>query len=191
MALARLMVVGPLSKLARAAKRLEEGKDIAADLDIRRGTRSACCQHLPQHGSGDSSAREHINLRNEDMRLVLDNVGRGVHQHRLLGAIASERSRIVEDWFGPIEGTPLFWDYLRRFDPALGDYFEVAWTAVIDQVLPPDLCLEQLPRLVHKDGRTVRARLSADLHHGQHRWFPGRARQGDRDHHRRHRAAGA
>ena len=26
--------------------------------------------------------------------------------------------------------------------------------AVIEQVLPPDLCLDQLPRLVNKDGRT-------------------------------------
>ncbi len=97
---------------------------------------------------------EHINQRNQDMRLVLDNVGQGFINIGRSGAIATERSRIVEEWFGPIEGTPLFWDYLRRFDAALGDYFEVAWTAVIDQVLPPDLCLDQLPKLVHKDGRT-------------------------------------
>ena len=155
MGLARLMVVGPLSKLARAAKRVEDGKDIAADLDIRsRDEVGQLASAFRSMAAAIQVREERINQRNEDMRLVLDNVGQGFVNVDRAGAIASERSRIVEDWFGPIEGTPLFWDYLRRFDPALGDYFEVAWMAVMEQILPPDLCLDQLPRLVNKDGRT-------------------------------------
>jgi len=155
MALARLLVVGPLTKLARAAKRVEEGKDIAADLDIRGNDEvGQLASAFRSMASAIQVREEQINQRNEDMRLVLDNVGQGFLNIDRSGVIAPERSRIVEDWFGPIKGTPLFWDYLRRFDPALGDYFEVAWMAVIDQVLPPDLCLDQLPRLVNKDGRT-------------------------------------
>jgi len=155
MALARLLVVGPLTKLARAAKRVEEGKDIAADLDIRGNDEvGQLASAFRSMASAIQVREEQINQRNEDMRLVLDNVGQGFLNIDRSGVIAPERSRIVEDWFGPIKGTPLFWDYLRRFDPALGDYFEVAWMAVIDQVLPPDLCLDQLPRMVNKDGRT-------------------------------------
>jgi two-component system chemotaxis sensor kinase CheA len=154
MALARLLVVGPLTKLARAAKHVEDGKDVAADLDIRSDDEvGQLASAFRSMAAAIYVREEHINQRNEDMRLVLDNVGQGFVNIGRSGAIASERSRVVEDWFGPIDGTPLFWDYLRRFDPELGDYFEVAWTAVIDQVLPPDLCLDQLPRLVNKDGR--------------------------------------
>lgn len=155
MALARLLVVGPLAKLARAARRLEEGKDITADVDIRsRDEVGQLAGAFRSMAAAIHVREEHINQRNQDMRLVLDNVGQGFLNIGRSGAIAAERSRIVEEWFGAIEGTPLFWDYLRRFDAALGDYFEVAWAAVVDQVLPPDLCLEQLPKLVHKDGRT-------------------------------------
>jgi two-component system chemotaxis sensor kinase CheA len=155
MALARLMVVGPLTRLARAAKRLEDGKDIAADVDIRSDDEvGQLAGAFRSMAAAIHMREEQINRRNQDMRLVLDNVGQGFLNVDHSGAIAAERSRVVEDWFGHIEGTPLFWEYLRRFDPALGDYFEVAWAAVIDQVLPPDLCLDQLPKLVHKDGLT-------------------------------------
>ncbi len=155
MALARLLVVGPLTKLARAAKRVEEGQDVAADVDIRSDDEVGQLAGAFRSMAAAIRVREeHINQRNQDMRLVLDNVGQGFLNIDRSGAIAGERSRIVEDWFGPIEGTPPFWDYLRRFDPALGDYFEVAWSAIIDQVLPADLCLDQLPKLVNKDGRT-------------------------------------
>ena len=155
MALARLLVVGPLAKLARAARLLEEGKDIAADVDIRsRDEVGQLAGAFRSMAAAIHVREEHINQRNQDMRLVLDNVGQGFINIARSGAIATERSRIVEEWFGAIEGTPLFWEYLRRFDTALADYFEVAWTAVIDEILPPDLCLDQLPKLVHKDGRT-------------------------------------
>ena len=54
------------------------------------------------------------------MRLVLDNVGQGFLNLDRAGVIATERSRIVEDWFGPIDGTPTFWDYLRTLRPRAG-----------------------------------------------------------------------
>lgn len=155
MGLARLLVVGPLTKLARAARRLEKGENVTAEVDIRsRDEVGQLAGAFRSMAEAIHVREKHINQRNQDMRLVLDNVGQGFINIGRSGAVATERSRIVEEWFGPIEGTPLFWDYLRRFDTALGDYFEVAWTAVVDQVLPPDLCLDQLPKLVHKDGRT-------------------------------------
>ncbi len=155
LALARILVVGPLAKLARAAKRLEEGKDVDTDVDIRSDDEvGQLAGAFRSMASAIYVREERINQRNRDMQLVLDNVGQGFLSLDRAGVISTERSRVVQDWFGPIDGTPTFWDYLRTFDRALGDYFEVGWLAVIDEVLPADLCLDQLPKIAHKDGRT-------------------------------------
>ena len=99
---------------------------------------------------------ERINARNRDMRLVLDNVGQGFITLEFSGAMSEERSRIVDEWFGPVEGMPKLWDYLRPFDPTFADNFELGWSAVVDQFLPVELCLDQLPSTVKKDGRTLK-----------------------------------
>jgi signal transduction histidine kinase len=153
MAMARLVVVGPLAKLAGAARRLGEGR--AGDIDVRSNDEiGQLAGALRAMASAIQIREELIETRNHDMRLVLDNVGQGFISLDLAGTISTERSRIVDEWFGPIgDGTKL-WDCVRPFDVALAEYFEVAWSAVVDQYLPVDLCLGQLPKLVRKDDRT-------------------------------------
>ena len=153
MAMARLLVVGPLAKLAQAAKRLGEGRTV--DIEVRSDDEvGQLAGALRAMASAIRVREERIQARNQDMRLVLDHVGQGFVSLDITGTISEERSRIVDEWFGAIEGPTKFWDYLRRFDPALGDYFEVAWSAVVDQYLPVDLCLDQLPKLVRKGNST-------------------------------------
>ena len=153
MAMARLLVVGPLAKLVRAAKRLEEGR--GANIDVSSNDEvGQLATALRSMATAIKVREERIGMRNRDMRLVLDNAGQGFVTLGIDGAMSEERSRVVEEWFGPAEGSPKFWDYLRKVDPSLGDYFEVGWSALVDQFLPLDLCIDQLPRIVRKDGRT-------------------------------------
>jgi len=98
---------------------------------------------------------DRINARNNQMRLVLDNVGQGFISLNISGAVSEERSRVVDEWFGPMDGGPKFWDCLGRFDADVGAYFEVAWSAVVDRFLPLELALDQLPRTARKDGLTL------------------------------------
>jgi HAMP domain-containing protein/HPt (histidine-containing phosphotransfer) domain-containing protein len=153
MAMANLVVSRPLGKLVAAAKELEKGGrgDVhIATIDevgeLARAFRSMAT------AIGDRE--RHINLRNRDMRLVLDNVGQGFLSLDTEGTMAAERSRIVDEWFGPVEGTLKFWDYLRQVDASIADYFEVGWMAVRDDILPLSLCLDQLPRRVVYRDRT-------------------------------------
>ena len=155
MAMARLVVVGPLAKLVGAAKRLEEGRGVEIDVSSSDEV-GQLARALRTMAGAIQTREERINARNRDMRLVLDNVGQGFITIDLSGAMSEERSRIVDEWFGPVEGSPKLWDYLRPIDAAFGDNFEVGWSAVVDQFLPVDLCLDQLPSAVHKEGRTFK-----------------------------------
>ena len=153
MAMARLLVVGPLAKLVGAAKRVEQGRGV--DIDVQTNDEvGQLARAFRSMATAIQVREERINARNRDMRLVLDNVGQGFITLDPSGAISEERSRIVEEWFGPIPGSMKLWDYLHGVDATLGAYFEIGWSAVVDRYLPLDLCLDQLPKVVQKDGRT-------------------------------------
>ena len=155
MAMARLVVVGPLAKLVGAAKRVEEGRGV--EIDVSSNDEVGQLARALRTMAGAIQVREErINARNHDMRLVLDNVGQGFITLDFSGAISEERSRIVDEWFGAVAGGPKLWDYLRPLDPVFADNFELGWSAVVDQFLPVELCLDQLPSAVHKDGRTFK-----------------------------------
>ena len=155
MAMARLVVVGPLAKLVGAAKRLEEGRnaeiDVSSDDEVGRLARA-----LRTMAGAIQTREERINTRNRDMRLVLDNVGQGLVTLDMSGAMLEERSRVVDEWFGRVDGSPKLWEYLGRLDARFRDNFEVGWSAVVDQFLPVELCLHQLASVVQHDGRTFK-----------------------------------
>ncbi len=154
MVMARLLVVGPLGALVGAARRLEEGHQV--QIDVR--TRDEVGELAGAFRSMADAIRvreDRINARNNQMRLVLDNVGQGFISLDPSGAVSDERSRIVDEWFGALDGCPKLWDCLGRVDREVGQYFEVAWSAVVDQYLPQELAFEQLPKLVRKGDLTL------------------------------------
>jgi two-component system chemotaxis sensor kinase CheA len=163
--LARLLVVGPLATLVRAAKRLEEGSPVQIDVQ----TRDEMGQLAGAFRSMAEAIRvreDRINARNGQMRLVLDNVGQGFISLDLSGAVSEERSRVVDEWFGSLDGSPKLWDCLARLDPDVGQYFEVAWSAVVEQILPMELLFEQLPKIVRKGELTLQLTYRPIFNHG-------------------------
>ncbi len=107
--------------------------------------------------------------RNRDMRLVLDNVDQGFLTLSLDGVMASERSAVVDRWFGkPKKRKTTFWSYLAATsqDFALG--FELGWEQLIADVLPYEVALEQLPsRLTTESGSTFNFRYLPFLNNEQ------------------------
>lgn len=95
-----------------------------------------------------------LERKNRDMQLVMDNVGQGFITLDIEGTMSNERSRVIDDWFGPANGSPKFWDYLHRIDASVAEWFELGWTSLRDDILPLSLSLEQLPALVRKNDRT-------------------------------------
>lgn len=92
--------------------------------------------------------------KNRDMRLVFDNVDQGFVTLSPSGVMALERSRQVDTWFGEVEGSLTFWEYLRGTSESFASAFEVGWSQITDGFLPLCVCLAQLPEQLTHDGRT-------------------------------------
>jgi two-component system chemotaxis sensor kinase CheA len=87
-----------------------------------------------------------LDERNRGMRLVLDNVVQGFLTIDPDGVLASERSAIVDRWFGAPEPDAKFVDYIARHAPDFASWFDLGLEAIRDGFLPPELCLAQMPR---------------------------------------------
>jgi two-component system chemotaxis sensor kinase CheA len=147
--LARVTIVRPLRKLVRAAEDLEKGA--VTDIDVHSGDEIGQLASAFRSMVAAISAREeHISARNRDMRVVLDNVGQGFITIDLDGKMSSERSRVVDAWFGPPDEPMMFSDYLSRIDAAVGSWFALGWESAREDVLPLELCLDQLPQTLRK-----------------------------------------
>lgn len=150
--IARFAIVKPLGKLVVAANALEHG--MPSDIEIRSrdeiGQLAAAFRTMAR---AITSREERIVARNRDMRLVLDNVGQGFLTLDIEARLSDERSRVVEEWFGVPPPGARFGEYIGRLDPRAAERFEVGWMLVTDTVLPPELHVDHLPKLIHHDQR--------------------------------------
>jgi two-component system chemotaxis sensor kinase CheA len=86
-----------------------------------------------------------LHHRNGEMRLVLDNVEQGLITLDHAGRVGSQRSRIVESWFGaPPDGVEV-WDWLMSANEPQRGWFETAWKQLEEDVLPLEVSMDQLP----------------------------------------------
>jgi signal transduction histidine kinase len=84
--------------------------------------------------------------KNRELRLVLDNVDQALVTVDIEGRLAVERSSVVERWFG-VSGAPRFRDYVAA-DQRFTALFELGLSALRDDILPREVCLDQLPGLL-------------------------------------------
>jgi two-component system chemotaxis sensor kinase CheA len=89
-----------------------------------------------------------LDARNQDMRLVLDNVSQGLLVMEGDGTILSERSAVIDAWFGPVLAGKKLWEYLAPHEPRTAQMLELGWAAVCEGVLPLELTLAQMPKQV-------------------------------------------
>jgi two-component system chemotaxis sensor kinase CheA len=93
-------------------------------------------------------------LRNRDMRLVLDNVDQGFATLDPQGRMTGGRSRAITEWFGEgAEGTE-FAAYMSKASATFAEVFGLGWLQLCEQILPLDLCLDQLPKQLRSGERT-------------------------------------
>jgi two-component system, chemotaxis family, sensor kinase CheA len=84
--------------------------------------------------------------RNEDMRAVLDNVDQGLITLTPDGVMASERSAVVDQWFGKPSGPQTLWGYLAETSPDFAHGFRLGWDQLVEDFLPLELSIDQLPK---------------------------------------------
>jgi two-component system chemotaxis sensor kinase CheA len=93
-------------------------------------------------------------LRNRDMHLVLDNVDQGFATLAPDGRMRGGRSRVIGEWFGSGTDGTEFGSYLAASSAAFGQAFRLAWLQLRDDLLPLELCLDQLPKQLIQGTRT-------------------------------------
>ena len=79
------------------------------------------------------------------MSLVLENVEEGFLMLDRNAKLGSERSRILDTWFGTPLPDASLGSYLAAVNPQLADRFGIGWDAVIEAFLPLELTIFQLP----------------------------------------------
>ena len=94
-----------------------------------------------------------LDQRNKDMRLVLDYVDQALLTIDAAGKISPEYSRATERWFGRPNPEQTFGDLLSQHAPDAAVSFEMGWEQIQDDLLPLEVCIDQLPSTVAFDGR--------------------------------------
>jgi two-component system, chemotaxis family, sensor kinase CheA len=108
-----------------------------------------------------------LDARNQDMRLVLDHVGQGFLTLDEKSIVSREKSSILDQWLGVRSEGATFADYLENVAPAAADSFRFGWEQVVDQVLPLELTLDQLPKAFTSGGSCFEIAYSPVGGHGQ------------------------
>jgi HPt (histidine-containing phosphotransfer) domain-containing protein/two-component sensor histidine kinase len=93
--------------------------------------------------------------RSDELRLMLDTIEQGVLTFDRAGRVAPERSAVLATWLGPCAPGASVWAYIARGDARLAARFEFGWQAVLDDVLPVELALDQMPQRMVVDGRVL------------------------------------
>lgn len=107
-----------------------------------------------------------LDARNRDMREVMDHVDQGLFTLNRDGEVASERSAVVEKWLGEIDTGTRFHNCLGRISPSAGEAFEFGWDQVIEDFLPIEMTLEQLPSALEIESRHFELEYSP-IHNGE------------------------
>jgi two-component system chemotaxis sensor kinase CheA len=79
-------------------------------------------------------------------RTVLDNVDQGLLIARLDGRMEPERSEAVVRWFGASDAEETVFTFLGRVDRRFGRWLEAGWQQIVEDFLPLELALHQLPK---------------------------------------------
>jgi two-component system chemotaxis sensor kinase CheA len=93
-----------------------------------------------------SARTQELHQRNADMRLVLDNVDQGFLGVDLRGDLSPERSAIVSHWLGEARAGETLFSWVERSFAGKGDVFRVAWDGLVEEWMPLEMRIDQLPR---------------------------------------------
>jgi HPt (histidine-containing phosphotransfer) domain-containing protein/signal transduction histidine kinase len=92
-----------------------------------------------------------LDERNREMRGVLDNVAQGFITIDTYGQMATERSAIVDTWFGDMPNGRLS-DLLRDRSPEFASWLDASLEMIRDDFMPLEVCLAQMPHSFVSEG---------------------------------------
>lgn len=97
---------------------------------------------------------DQLDRRNHDLRLVLDNVEQGFVTVDREGRVVGEYSLAIRRWLGELDPSETLWQKLSTH-PEQAALFAVAWEQVIDDLMPLEVALDQMPLRLELAGRQL------------------------------------
>jgi two-component system chemotaxis sensor kinase CheA len=94
--------------------------------------------------------------RERSLRLVLDSTGDGLFEAGRDGRLVGGSSAAAIRWFGEPVANAKLSDYLFRDEPERAEEFALAFDQLAEDILPWELCRDQMPRRLER-GQTVLA----------------------------------
>jgi two-component system chemotaxis sensor kinase CheA len=92
---------------------------------------------------------------NTGLQLVLDTVDQGLIIVDRENRTSKERSATLERWLGPVPEGSRFAEALRRHHSGTAAMFDLAFGSLFDGYLPEEIGLDQLPRRIMANGRSL------------------------------------
>jgi len=93
------------------------------------------------------AARTHeLDAKNQDMKVLLDNVQQGLLTIDRAGRLAPEHSVAVDRWFGSPRTDATWVAYLETISPAFAVSTAMGFAQLVEDVMPLELSLDQMPR---------------------------------------------
>lgn len=84
--------------------------------------------------------------KNDEMRLVFDNVAQGFFTVGRDGMVRGERAAIIDRWIPGLPKTTTVWDLVDRLDGRAGAWLRVGFRDLFEDVLPFEVVADQLPK---------------------------------------------
>ena len=152
------LVVSPIRRLERAAKRLARGgsSEPPEALTAPGRIEDEVGRLAIVFGDMADAVRDRENrlaVRNGELRLILDSVDQGFLTARPDGTMLAERSAILTTWLGRLPAELTLWELCERIDPASRGWAEMAWLQFVEGMMPPVVAIAQLPKSIVGRGR--------------------------------------
>ncbi len=160
LALAILMVVH--RAVVRPVKRLEAAAELLArgeEHDLRRDRARLAdevvllADKFAEMADAVRDRERRLNVRNAELKLILDSVEQGFLTARVDGTLLLERSAIVATWAGELGTDATLWSLVEKIDPVAGSWLRSAWEQVASDVLPLEVAIDQLPKRIDREDR--------------------------------------
>src|SRR5262249_45384852 len=97
-----------------------------------------------------------LDERNQALRRVLDTVNEGLLRVSPDGTLMIERSAIVDRWFRSFDQPLPLAEFMKEFDQGFADAFRLGHAALLEDALPVELCLAQLPSRLRSKNQEFR-----------------------------------
>jgi two-component system chemotaxis sensor kinase CheA len=146
-------IARPLAKLDEGVRHISAG-DLAHVIPVTsKDEIGALTRAFNEMTLGLRKAMTALDGRNHDMRVVLDHVNQGLLTMARDGSVTAERSAMVGKWLGEISSETTLWAHFEALDPRFASALQINWEQVLDDFLPLELSLDQLPKTAQISGR--------------------------------------